>query len=220
MSACSVPLAKMETWPSGRSVGMHTRQPAQDERLVGSLQPQQLQTNGRHHEKALAAHNRNIYSNLGGTTIATLSPSIEAFSPLPRSSSSSLSQKSPSAGIGHRTPSHRHHRSITPATVDSHPSPPDQPPSPTPTPPPPVNVAALQTLIPGLWYSVLRLRKLLIDQVDIDKVDFHINGIFENLEIVGFTMGGDDRNTVREAAMRHEKILITPPTTPQTDTGT
>ncbi|KAF8420016.1 hypothetical protein BGX38DRAFT_619968 [Terfezia claveryi] len=32
-------------------------------------------------------------------------------------------------------------------------------------------------------------------------------------------MGGDNRNTVREAAMRH-KILITPPTTPQTDTGT
>ncbi|KAF8432377.1 hypothetical protein BGX38DRAFT_1146405 [Terfezia claveryi] len=41
---------------------------------------------------------RNTHSNLGVTTIATLSPSIEAFSPLPCSCFSSLSQKSPPHG--------------------------------------------------------------------------------------------------------------------------
>ncbi|KAF8458711.1 hypothetical protein BGX38DRAFT_1265022 [Terfezia claveryi] len=73
-----------------------------DERLVGSQQPEHLQTRGQHHEIAIAVHIKNIYSNLGGTTIATLCPSIEAFSPLPLSSSSSLSQKYPLTGIGPR----------------------------------------------------------------------------------------------------------------------
>ena len=53
----------------------------QDERLVGSQQPEQLQTSGRHHGIVLADLNTNIYSDLGRTAIATLSPSSEAFNP-------------------------------------------------------------------------------------------------------------------------------------------
>ncbi|KAF8427189.1 hypothetical protein BGX38DRAFT_1278779 [Terfezia claveryi] len=97
-----------------------------------------------------------------------------------------------------------------------------QPPSPTATPPPP-HSAVLQTLLPELWGSLFRLRGLLIDRVDsIDEFDFHFNGIFENTERdFGIVLkDNDDLSTVREAAMRHAKILITPPTTPQTDTGT
>jgi hypothetical protein len=45
----------------------------------GTQQPEQLQTSGRYHEMALATHNTNIPSYLGGTTIATLSSSSEAF---------------------------------------------------------------------------------------------------------------------------------------------
>jgi len=47
--------------------------------LVGTQQPEQLQRSGRRHEIALAAHNTNIYSDLGETTIATLSPALEDF---------------------------------------------------------------------------------------------------------------------------------------------
>ncbi|KAF8426118.1 hypothetical protein BGX38DRAFT_1279077 [Terfezia claveryi] len=60
------------------SVGNHSHS-RQDERLVGSQQPEHLQTRGQHHEIALAVHIKNIYTDLGGTTIATLSPSSEAF---------------------------------------------------------------------------------------------------------------------------------------------
>ena len=64
-------------WPS--NAVSHRQHLWQNERLVGSPQPEQLQTSGRHHEVALAADNANIPSDLGGTTIATLFPSSEAF---------------------------------------------------------------------------------------------------------------------------------------------
>ncbi|KAF8440671.1 hypothetical protein BGX38DRAFT_1144485 [Terfezia claveryi] len=174
-----------------------------------------LQTNGRHHEKALAAHNRNIYSNLGGTTLATLSPRLKLFPLflvllLPRSHGNLPPRALVHDSARAPTPS-RHHpiREFSPTgtTEASHQPPstatqvhPDQPPSPNPTPPPPDDVAVLET--------------------HIDKVDFHINGIFENVGTFGLTLGGGVFNVVREGAMRHEKILTTPPTTPQTDTGT
>ena len=51
----------------------------QNERKVAPPQPEQLQTSGSHHEIALVDHIKNISSTLGGTTIATLSPSFEVF---------------------------------------------------------------------------------------------------------------------------------------------
>ncbi|KAF8417698.1 hypothetical protein EV426DRAFT_721046 [Tirmania nivea] len=59
---------------------IHTRQPLwQTQRKVRTQQLEQLQTREQHHETALAAYNRNIYSNLGGTTFVNLSPSFEAL---------------------------------------------------------------------------------------------------------------------------------------------
>ncbi|KAF8419085.1 hypothetical protein EV426DRAFT_712591 [Tirmania nivea] len=49
------------------------------QRKVGTQQPEQVQTSGLHHEIALTAYNRNIYSNLRVTTFINLSPSFEAF---------------------------------------------------------------------------------------------------------------------------------------------
>ena len=49
------------------------------EHLVGSPQLEQLQTSGPHHEIARAHHNNNIYPDLGGTIIATLSPRLKLF---------------------------------------------------------------------------------------------------------------------------------------------
>ncbi|RPB18204.1 hypothetical protein L211DRAFT_871889 [Terfezia boudieri ATCC MYA-4762] len=66
--------------PQSRQAHWNQPQRAADERLVGSQQPEHLQTSGQHHEIALAAYNENIYTDLGGTTIATLSPAIEPFS--------------------------------------------------------------------------------------------------------------------------------------------
>ena len=45
------------------------------------MQPEHPHTSVQHHEVALAAHNNNIYSDLGGATISTLSPSSETFFP-------------------------------------------------------------------------------------------------------------------------------------------
>jgi len=61
--------------------------------LVGSQQPEQLRTRKRHHEIALDVHSQNIHSELGETTIATLSPALEAFCGL-------LFTKLSSPGIG------------------------------------------------------------------------------------------------------------------------
>ncbi|KAF8417917.1 hypothetical protein EV426DRAFT_577848 [Tirmania nivea] len=46
-------------------LGQSNEPPRPDEHLVGSQQPERLQTNGQHHEIALAAHNKNIHFNLG-----------------------------------------------------------------------------------------------------------------------------------------------------------
>ncbi|KAF8416113.1 hypothetical protein EV426DRAFT_702410 [Tirmania nivea] len=71
---------QQQLWDGIDCTNNHFDQP---QRKVGTQQPEQLQTSGQHHEIALAAHNKNIYSDLGGTAFANLSPSFEAFQALP-----------------------------------------------------------------------------------------------------------------------------------------
>jgi len=76
------------------------------QRLVGTQQPEQLQTNGQHHKIALADYITDIYSDLGGTTVATLSPSCDAFYLFSPARFSPLSRKTPSTSIGPRVYPH------------------------------------------------------------------------------------------------------------------
>ena len=58
---------------------LHRQQLSQNDRLVGPPQPTGLEPSSQHHEKALLEEAMILHSDLGGTVIAMVSPSVEAF---------------------------------------------------------------------------------------------------------------------------------------------
>ncbi|KAF8448470.1 hypothetical protein BGX38DRAFT_1270267 [Terfezia claveryi] len=192
--------------------GFLTYDDCNDERLVGSQQPEHLQTRAQHHEIALAVHIKNIYSNLGGTTITTLSPSIEAFSPLPRSSSSSLSQKSPLTGIGPRFRESTHTKSA-PANqgiYNSHTAP-NMPQRKRKDNPGKLDKQELFNSVTQFREVAFSLRCTLVDwaaeDTDLDQWDFcslpQIKLIEKKLNVES-----NEKETLQEAANRHSAGLV------------